>query len=85
MAAAHQVAIAPPAGVRLGQDGSSFCFLFGTTHAFSADQLEAFYQHHGTFVSAWRAATKSAQRAGFLVDADAKELISAAVHSDIAK
>jgi hypothetical protein len=69
----------------LGQDGSSFCFLFGTTHAFSSTDLRAIYQNHGNFVAAWRAATKSAQRAGFLVDADAKEIASAGVHSTIGK
>jgi len=36
-------------------------------------------------VSAWVKATKSARKAGFLTDADAKELISAAVQSDIGK
>ena len=38
-----------------------------------------------TFVSAWVRATKSARAAGFLVDADAKELDAAAVRSDIGK
>jgi len=41
--------------------------------------------YHRTFVSAWVQATKSARAAGFLVDADAKELESAAVRSDIGK
>jgi Alpha/beta hydrolase domain len=69
----------------LGQTGSQFCFLFGTTHAFTPAQLTATYPNHGQFVAPWKAATKSARRAGFLVDADAKELDSAAAHSDIGK
>jgi hypothetical protein len=69
----------------LGQNGSAFCILFGTTVAFTPSQLVAIYQNHATFVSVWKAATKAAHRAGFLVDADAKELTSAAAHSDVAK
>jgi hypothetical protein len=69
----------------LGQNGSPFCFLFGTTHAFTPAQLLTHYPDHGTFVTAWRLTTKAAQRAGFLVDADAKELTSAAAHSDVGK
>jgi hypothetical protein len=69
----------------LGQSGSQFCFLFGTTRPFTPSQLAALYKNHGKFVSASRKATKSAQQAGFLVEADAKELTSAAVHSDIEK
>ena len=69
----------------LPQGGSQFCFLFGTTVPFTSSQLAALYKNHGQFVSASVRATKSARRAGFLVDADAKEIQSAAVHSDIGK
>ena len=69
----------PPEG------GSPFCFLFGTTSPFTSSQLAALYKNHGQFVSASAQATKSARKAGFLVDADAKEIQSAAVHSDIGK
>jgi len=65
--------------------GTSFCFLFGSTVPFTPSQLEALYPNHRAFVSAWVKATKSARKAGFLVDADAKELISAAMKSDIGK
>jgi len=65
--------------------GASFCFLFGSTVPFTPAQMEALYPNHRTFVSAWVQATKSARAAGFLVDADAKELESAAVRSDIGK
>ena len=65
--------VATLSGARTG--GSSFCFLFGTTVPFTPSQLAALYPNHGTFVAAWTRATKSAREAGFLVDADAKELI----------
>jgi Alpha/beta hydrolase domain len=69
----------------LGQSGSQFCSLFGTTVPFTPTQLATLYKNHGQFVSSWGQATKSAQDAGFLVPEDAKELTSAAVHSDIGK
>ncbi|HEV3133119.1 MAG TPA: alpha/beta hydrolase domain-containing protein [Acidimicrobiia bacterium] len=69
----------------LPQGGSQFCFLFGTTVPFTPSQLAALYKNHGQFVSASAQAAKSAHKAGFLVDADAKEIQSAAVHSGIGK
>ena len=63
--------------------GTSFCFLFGTTVPFTSTQMTALYPSHQAFVSAWTRATNSARAAGFLLTPDAKELISAAVHSDI--
>jgi hypothetical protein len=65
--------------------GTSFCFLFGSTVPLTPAQLKALYPDHGKFVSAWVKATKAAQKAGFLVAADAKELEHAAVQSDIGK
>lgn len=65
--------------------GNSFCFLFGSTTPFTPEQMAALYPDHATFVSAWTRATKSARKAGFLVPADAKELIAAAVASDIGR
>jgi hypothetical protein len=65
--------------------GNSFCFLFGSTVPFTPSQLEVLYPNHRAFVSAWVRATKSARAAGFLVAADAKELIAAAVQSDVGK
>jgi hypothetical protein len=65
--------------------GSSFCFLFGSTVAFTPAQMKLLYPNRGKFVSAWVQATKSARKAGFLVDADAKELERAAVKSNIGK
>ena len=65
--------------------GSSFCFLFGTTVAFTPEQVAALYPDHRAFVAAWTRATNSARRAGFLVDTDAKELLRAAKQSDVAR
>ena len=65
--------------------GNSFCFLFGTTTPFTATQMAVLYPSHRAFVAAWTKATKSAHDAGFLTTGDAKELINAAVHSDIGK
>ncbi|HET6949690.1 MAG TPA: alpha/beta hydrolase domain-containing protein [Acidimicrobiales bacterium] len=69
----------------LGQSGNQFCFLFGTTQPLPADRIEALYPTHGRFVAAWTRATRSARRAGFLVPADARELVVAAAHSDIGR
>jgi hypothetical protein len=65
--------------------GTGFCFLFGTTTPLTPAQMTALYPSHQKFAAAWTRATKSAQAGGFLVPADAKELVSAAVHSDIGK
>jgi Alpha/beta hydrolase domain len=65
--------------------GTSFCFLFGSTVPLTPSQLKVLYPNHRKFVSAWTKATNSAHAAGFLTDADAKELKSAAVQSNIGK
>ena len=65
--------------------GNSFCFLFGSTVPLTPSQLKVLYPNHRTFVSAWTKATNSAHTAGFLTDADAKELKTAAVQSNIGK
>jgi hypothetical protein len=67
----------------LGQSGSSFCFLFGTTVPFSAAKLAALYPTHRRFVLEWAADTIADMRAGFIRPADAAELIAAAARSDI--
>jgi hypothetical protein len=65
--------------------GNSFCFLFGTTTPFTAAHIAALYPNHRAFVTAWTRATNSARTKGFLTTADAKELVTAAVRSDIGK
>lgn len=67
----------------LGQSGSSFCFLFGTTVPFSAAKLAALYPTHTQFVDRWAADTEADAAAGYLRPADAFELVSAAASSTI--
>ena len=75
------------AAPRTGQStgGTSWCFLFGSTTPFTPAQLDALYPDHRAFVSAWTRATKSARAGGYLVPADAKELIAAAKQSDVGR
>ncbi len=67
----------------LGQTGTSFCFLFGTTKPFDAAKLAALYPTHEAFVKDWNAATDKAVKAGFIVPADAKGIKAAAAVSTI--
>ena len=67
----------------LGQTGSSFCFLFGTTAPFDAAKLASLYPSHAAFVKAWNTATDQAVKAGFILPVDAKNLKAAAAASTI--
>jgi hypothetical protein len=67
----------------LGQSGSTFCFLFGTTVPFSSAKLAALYPTHRRFVREWRADTRADERAGFIRPADAGELNAAAGMSEV--
>ncbi len=67
----------------LGQSGTSFCSLFGTTAPFDATTLASLYPTHTAFVKAWRAATDKAVKAGFVLAADAKNLEAAAAQSAV--
>jgi hypothetical protein len=67
----------------LGQSGSSFCFLFGTTVPFSAAKLAALYPTHARFVKRWARDTIDNARDGFIRPADADELIDAAAQSSV--
>jgi hypothetical protein len=67
----------------LGQAGSSFCFLFGTTTPFDAPALSALYPTHAHFVARWAAGTTSAVTAGFLRPADGIELVRAALETRV--
>jgi hypothetical protein len=58
----------------LGQTGTTFCFLFGTTSPFTPEQLQAQYRTPGGFVWAWGRATWDATAAGFLVPEDAVDM-----------
>ncbi len=67
----------------LGQTGSNFCTIFGTTKPFDAATLAAKYPTHAAFVKAWNAATDKAVKAGFLLAADAKNIKAAAAQSTV--
>ena len=67
----------------LGQTGSQFCFLFGTTTPLPAATLARLYPTHARFVTRWSADTASLTVTGFLRPADAKELIAAAKQSGV--
>jgi hypothetical protein len=71
----------------LGSQGNSggFCVLFGSTVPYGAAHLASLYKTHGQFVTAWARAVKSDRAAGFLLPADATELLHSAVVSDVAK
>ncbi len=71
----------------LGSQGNSggFCFLFGTTVPYSAAHLADLYKNHGQFVSAWARAVRIDRTHGFLLPADAVELLHSAVVSQVAR
>ena len=70
----------------LGSQGNTggFCFLFGSTVPYSAAHLASLYKTHGQFVSAWARAIHKEQVAGFLLPADAAELLHSAKVSEVA-
>ena len=67
----------------LGQTGTQFCFLFGTTVPFTPDQLEVLYRSHGGFVAAWSRATVRSLLAGFLRPEDAFNIAVVGAQSNI--
>jgi len=67
----------------LGQSGTSFCFLFGTTTPFSAAKLAALYPSHARFVRRWAFDTMHDVVRGFIRPADAFQLIAAAAASSV--
>jgi hypothetical protein len=71
----------------LGSQGNSggFCFLFGSTVPYSAAHLAALYKNHGQFVAAWARAAKTDRTQGFLLPADAVQLVHSAVVSQVAR
>jgi hypothetical protein len=64
-----------------GAGGAMWCFLFGTTTPFTAEQLAARYRTHRGFVSAWNRATREAVAAGFIRPDDARNLRAVAAQS----
>jgi hypothetical protein len=79
--------VAALGGLKNGGTGQVglFCRLFGTTVPFTAEQLATLYPAHKTFVKQWNQAADRAVKAGYLTEADAKELKAAAERSDIGK
>ncbi len=67
----------------LGQTGTNFCGIFGTTKPFDATKLATLYPSHAAFVKSWNAATDKAVKAGFLLPADAKNIKAAAAQSTV--
>jgi Alpha/beta hydrolase domain len=58
----------------LGQSGSSFCFLFGTTAPFDEAKLASLYPAAGSFSTAWVKAVDNAVATGAILPADAERL-----------
>jgi len=67
----------------VGQTGSTFCSLFGTTRPFDAPTLASEYATNRAFVQQWTAATRRAVKAGFMLPADAEHVIAAGRQSTI--
>ena len=67
----------------LGQSGSPFCFLFGTTTPLTPEQLREQHRNHGGFVSAWNQATQDAVQAGFLRPEDARFIRVVGAQADL--
>lgn len=83
---AVQVPVATLSG--LGNSGSTaeaafICSLTGTTTPFSAAKLDALYPSHALFVVEWAAATAADALSGFILPADAEQLIAAASSSSV--
>jgi hypothetical protein len=67
----------------LGQTGSSFCFLFGTTVPLSDARLSALYPTEHAYVSAVARSARAALRDGFLLRPEARAIRRAAAASGV--
>ena len=61
----------------IGQEGGSFCGLFGTTRSFTADELAALYPTAEDFIAKWNAATDAAVESGAILAVDAEHIKAA--------
>jgi hypothetical protein len=61
----------------IGQEGGSFCGLFGTTRSFTADELTALYPTADDFIAKWNAATDAAVESGAILAVDAEHIKAA--------
>ena len=67
----------------LGQTGSAFCSLFGTTVPFDDATLHALYKAHAKYVGRVERATKRAVHAGFILPVDGDAIVAAAEASSV--
>lgn len=67
----------------LGQGGTSFCSLFGTTRPLTGAELSERHPDHDAFVEAWDAAVDDAVAAGAMLEADAENVKAAAAASPV--
>ena len=61
-----------------GQEGDSFCGLFGTTLGFTPEELQALYPTTQDFVAKWNDATDAAVATGAILAVDAENIKAAA-------
>ncbi len=80
---AVQVPVATLTGV--GQSGSNFCALFGTTTPYTSAQLAKRYPSHAAFTKAWNSAVDAAVKAGVVLEGDAQHVKDAAAQSNVGK
>ncbi len=66
-----------------GNDGESFCRLFGTTTPFDAAQLRSRYPNHESYTSRFNEAADAAVRNGFLLREEADNMKRAAARSTV--
>ncbi len=62
----------------LGQVGTGFCFLFGTTTPLTAARLATLYVDKADFIAKWREAAERAVEDGGILEADLPEILAAA-------
>jgi hypothetical protein len=67
----------------LGQAGTPFCSVFGTTTPLTQQQLDTLYRNHGKFVVAWSTATLKALFAGYVRPEDAVNMLVVGAQADI--
>jgi hypothetical protein len=67
----------------LGQEGSSFCRIFGTTRLFDGAELLELYPTHQDYLDAVNTTTQTAVDGGFILPPDAALIIADAESSDI--
>jgi hypothetical protein len=75
------VPVAALSGV--GQTGTTFCGLFGTTVPFASAQLQAVHTSHEQFVTAWTESLDSAVGSGAVQPADAANLRTVVQQSSV--